>query len=170
MLSNISLERLAAVHPELARRIKQLDSMIPSVNLQVSQGLRTYAEQDALYMQGRANSIGPIVTNAKGGYSAHNFGYAVDVVPEDITPGQPDWNISNPAWQKILQTAPTVGLAEGANWTGTLKDNPHLYLEELPAEPTEKMRSDFAAGGLQEVWANWNLGNMVTDLGLAGES
>lgn len=169
MLSNISLSRLASVHPELARRIKQLDALIPSVNLQVTAGLRTYAQEDALYAQGRTTP-GPVVTDVVGGFSAHNFGYAVDVVPEDIIPGQPDWDISHAAWQKILASAPTVGLAEGAKWKGDLEDNPHLYLEELPAEPTDKMRSDFGAGGIQEVWANWNLSGPVTNLELTGES
>ena len=40
-------------------------------------GTRTYAEQDALYAQGRSKP-GPIVTNVKGGYSNHNFGIAGD--------------------------------------------------------------------------------------------
>ena len=40
-------------------------------------GRRTYAEQDALYAQGRSKK-GAKVTNAKGGYSWHNFGLAFD--------------------------------------------------------------------------------------------
>lgn len=40
-------------------------------------GTRTYAEQDALYAQGRTKK-GAKVTNAKGGYSWHNFGLAFD--------------------------------------------------------------------------------------------
>ena len=115
--------------------------------------MRTYAEQDALY------NLVPKVTEVKGGYSSHNFGYAVDVVPEDITPGQPDWNINHPAWQLILQTALKCGFAEGACWK-TFPDNPHLYLVELPAEPTDQMRSDFATGGLTAVWSRWRVGNV----------
>ena len=101
MLTDISLARLAEVHPELKRRIIQLDAMIPSVSLQVTQGLRTWGQQNVLWEQGRTTA-GPIVTNAPAGYSSHNFGYAVDIVPEDIMPGQPDWNVSNPGWRKIL--------------------------------------------------------------------
>jgi peptidoglycan L-alanyl-D-glutamate endopeptidase CwlK len=41
--------------------------------------LRTFAEQDALYAQGRTKS-GKVVTNAKGGQSYHNYGLAVDIV------------------------------------------------------------------------------------------
>src|SRR5690606_22511724 len=40
-------------------------------------GHRTWAEQDALYAQGRTKP-GSIVTNAKGGQSNHNFGIAMD--------------------------------------------------------------------------------------------
>lgn len=40
-------------------------------------GNRSYAEQDALYAKGRT-APGPKVTNAKGGYSNHNFRVAGD--------------------------------------------------------------------------------------------
>lgn len=40
-------------------------------------GRRSFMEQDALYMQGRTMP-GPIVTNAKGGESPHNYGCASD--------------------------------------------------------------------------------------------
>jgi hypothetical protein len=48
-------------------------------NLRITSGYRTFAEQDALYAQGRTTP-GKIVTNAKGGQSFHNFGLAFDVV------------------------------------------------------------------------------------------
>lgn len=147
-----TLARGAAVHPILWRRTQNLFSLL-GFDCEITQGLRTYAQEDALFAQGRTLP-GAIVTDVRGGYSAHNFGYAVDVCPFDIVPGQPDWNIANPAWQKILATAPSCGLAEGAQWR-SFKDDPHLYLQELPAEPTDQMRSDFAAGGLPQVWASW---------------
>jgi len=43
----------------------------------LTDGNRTYAEQDALYAKGRSTS-GEVVTNAKGGQSNHNFGIAGD--------------------------------------------------------------------------------------------
>ncbi|MEK4456343.1 M15 family metallopeptidase [Paenibacillus sp. FSL R10-2748] len=42
----------------------------------ITQGLRTYAEQDALYAQGRNGDKRPKVTKVRGGYSNHNFGFA----------------------------------------------------------------------------------------------
>lgn len=141
-----SVARLSQVHPELQRRVLKLEAML-AFDIEVTQGVRSYAQQDAL-----ADQI-PKVTEVRGGYSAHNFGYAVDVVPEDIEPGQPDWNIDHPAWREILASAPSCGLAEGAQWR-SFPDNPHLYLDELPAEPGDDMREAMASGGLPKVWAD----------------
>jgi peptidoglycan L-alanyl-D-glutamate endopeptidase CwlK len=41
-------------------------------------GTRTYAEQDAIYAQGRTKP-GKIVSRARGGESRHNFGLAIDL-------------------------------------------------------------------------------------------
>jgi peptidoglycan L-alanyl-D-glutamate endopeptidase CwlK len=68
----------------------------------VIQGYRTHAEQDALYAQGRTTP-GPIVTRAKGGQSPHNWGLAIDVVPDrdlDTAGLQPDWN-NDPAYLEL---------------------------------------------------------------------
>jgi peptidoglycan LD-endopeptidase CwlK len=48
------------------------------INIKVISGLRSYAEQDALYAQGRTKP-GRIVTKARGGYSNHNFGIGFDI-------------------------------------------------------------------------------------------
>lgn len=154
MLSDTSLARLDEVHPELSRRIKQLDAMLPYLSIQVSQGLRSWTQQDALYAKGRTLP-GQIVTNAKGGYSAHCFGYAADVFPEDAT-GNPDWNVEHDNWKKILAVAPSCGLAEGAQWR-TFPDSPHLYLSEFPATPTDEMRQVMRDGGMAAVWEMFKL-------------
>lgn len=75
-------------------------------------GFRTRAEQDALYSQGRSKP-GPRVTNARGGYSLHNFGLAVDVV-RDSSPSsglQPDWALS--AYSKLAECGHASGLQVG---------------------------------------------------------
>ncbi|MGC4037199.1 MAG: M15 family metallopeptidase [Chitinophagaceae bacterium] len=48
-------------------------------DVRIISGTRTYAEQDALYKQGRNGNTQPKVTNAKGGQSNHNFGIAWDI-------------------------------------------------------------------------------------------
>jgi peptidoglycan L-alanyl-D-glutamate endopeptidase CwlK len=151
-VSPVSEARLQTVHPNLSYRVSQLAAIL-GFDLEVSRAFATWAEQDALYEIGRSLP-GKIVTDAKGGYSAHNFGYAVDVFPEDIEPGQPDWDLSHPAWKKILALAPSRGLAEGAQWC-KFKDSPHLYLDELPPSPTDAMRQQFLNGGLINVWNNF---------------
>ena len=77
--------------------------------VRVTQGLRTYAEQDALYAQGRTTP-GPIVTNARGGQSYHNFGLAIDVAP--VQGGR-----ANP---RAYPSSRTVGIGKGLgfSWGG----------------------------------------------------
>ena len=48
------------------------------ITIKVISGLRTYEEQNDLDAQGRTKP-GKIVTNARGGYSNHNFGIAFDI-------------------------------------------------------------------------------------------
>ena len=134
------------------RRVIRVDVLVPQLSIQVTQGLRRVADQDALFAQGRTTP-GPIVTWATGYQSAHVYGYAVDLVPEDVMPGEPNWNVSSPAWQKMLAAGKACGLAEGAQWEH--KDNPHCYLQELPATPTDEMRTVLINGGLQATWQSW---------------
>jgi peptidoglycan LD-endopeptidase CwlK len=150
-LSAISIARLAQVEPHLAERIRQLDALAPELSIQVTQGLRTWNQQNELYSEGRNGNPGSIVTDAPAGYSWHNYALAIDVVPEDIEPGQPDWNISHPAWQRIVSLAPTVGLFSGSKFR-TFPDWPHLQPQELPESPTDEDRQDFTDAGTQAVW------------------
>jgi peptidoglycan L-alanyl-D-glutamate endopeptidase CwlK len=81
-----------------ARSQKNLDTLLPKVrpvmeafvleakkhfqqlgvDCVVIAGTRTWAEQDAIYAQGRTKP-GKIVTKARGGESRHNFGLAIDL-------------------------------------------------------------------------------------------
>lgn len=157
MLDTISRERLSLVHPETKRRIEQLASLL-SFDIRVTQGLRTWSQQDGLWQLGRnadGTYIDPVhhagvVTNAKGGHSGHNFGYPADVGP--IVNGVVDWNGKDEKWAEILAKAPSCGLAEGATWR-TFPDEPHLYPQELPADPDDNFRYIFTEGGIQAVYA-----------------
>lgn len=83
------------------------------LDLLVTCTLRGMDEQAALYAQGRTTK-GRIVTNAKPGTSAHNYGLAMDVVP--IVNGKPYWNFTrkDPIWSKVGQ----IGMAAGLEWLG----------------------------------------------------
>lgn len=67
---------LREVQP-LARALVQKASQ-HGVVIRVISGTRSFEEQDALYSEGRS-APGPIVTNARGGESNHNYGIAFDV-------------------------------------------------------------------------------------------
>lgn len=84
---------------------------------------RSIEEQDKLYAQGRTEP-GPIVTNARGGESAHNFGLALDGVP--TVGGKPAWDapIDGELWQKYGKCAREAGLEWGGDWP-KFKDAPH---------------------------------------------
>jgi len=73
--------------------------------------LRSEAEQAALYAQGRTVP-GAIVTNAKPGQSAHQYGLGMDIVP--IVNGKPDWSGTDPLWLEIG----ALGQARGLQWLG----------------------------------------------------
>ena len=157
-MDSVSESRLAQVMPALADKIRQLASQLEASGtyIRVVQGLRTTAEQDALYAQGRT-APGKIVTNCRGGYSYHNFGLAVDCVPSTQGPGQPydpDWNESHPVWKQMIDAGVALGLTAGALWR-SFPDAPHFQLTGRFPEgaPDDELRQLFAQGGFNAVWA-----------------
>ena len=154
-MNGTSLERLKLVHPLLSTRIMQLTTALEVWGdvVEVTEGLRSYAKQDALYAQGRT-APGNIVTKAPGGYSWHNYGLAVDIVP--YLTGTPDWNLKNPAWQRMADLAPSNGLFSGSKFIHMV-DWPHLQLVEIPASPTAEHRQLFKSAGMEAVWKELKL-------------
>jgi peptidoglycan L-alanyl-D-glutamate endopeptidase CwlK len=152
-----SEEKLAQVHPVLATKVRAAnDALIASTGngLRVAQGLRTYAEQEALYEQGRSEP-GSIVTNAPGGYSNHNFGMAVDCYPFTAgDAGALDWNGSDPEFLAMVAALKAQGLVWGGDWK-SITDKPHFQLAGVPVSPTPADRKAFAAGGLSNVWEQY---------------
>ena len=94
------------------------------INVKVICGTRTYQEQAELYAQGRTTQ-GPKVTNAKPGYSWHNFGVAWDFVVFDQN-GQPLWD--SPLMERCGVIGEELGLEWGGRWTSP-EDRPHLHLK-----------------------------------------
>jgi peptidoglycan L-alanyl-D-glutamate endopeptidase CwlK len=153
MFNSHSIERLSEICPVLSNRIRRIDATLPSLSIQVTQGLRTWAEQDALYAQGRTEP-GSIVTHSRGGFSWHNFGLAADLVPEDIIPGQPDWNLSHPAWARMVSVAESIGLVSGAEWRGEDLDTPHVQVTgRFGVSPDDSVRAIYQKGSYIAVWA-----------------
>jgi LysM repeat protein len=143
-------QRLARLHPVVATRGRGLIDLAAHAGLAVlvTQGLRTFTEQDALYAKGRS-APGKIVTFAKAGRSYHNYGLAFDFVPLDAL-GKMDWSASHPAWGRIGELGESVGLEWGGRWTPKKRDLPHLqYTAGLTVN---ECLSRFRAAGLGEVW------------------
>lgn len=92
------------------------------IDLLVTCTLRSLEEQAKLYAQGRTDP-GHIVTNAKPGSSAHNYGLAIDVVP--LIHGKPLWtfDVKNPGtvWSKVGE----LGQSSGLEWFGD-PDSPFI--------------------------------------------
>jgi len=143
-----SENRLKKVHPELAKRVRMLSDHLAKAGMQIEvvQGLRTFAEQDALFAQGRTKP-GQVVTNARGGQSNHNYGLATDVVP--FNGKTPNWNAPNSIWVAIGAEAERLGLEWGGNWKKFI-DKPHI---QLPGLSIKQCLALFKKGGLEAVWA-----------------
>jgi peptidoglycan L-alanyl-D-glutamate endopeptidase CwlK len=144
-----SEKRLSLVHPELARRVRATVAALATKGLtvEVVQGLRTFAEQNALYAQGRTKP-GKRVTNAKAGQSNHNFGLAVDLCP--FKNGQPDWN-DDAGFHLIGLEAKRRGLEWGGAWRSFV-DMPHVQLH-LPNLTVLRCFALYQEGGLPLVWS-----------------
>lgn len=164
-LSAISLARLGDLHPAVAARVSKMDALAPELNLQVTQGLRSWSDQAAIWDQGRDASgnivdRSKVVTFARPGYSWHQFGLAIDLVPEDVTPGQPDWDATHPSWAKMIAVGESVGFYSGSHFavvkggkTIAEPDMPHFQLTgRFPSEPDDEVRQLFTGGGVKAVW------------------
>lgn len=123
-----SLERLQQLHPKI--RDKAIDAYNEAVKVTpvgvhpyITQTMRTFAESDNLYAQGRTKQ-GSIVTNAKAGQSYHNYGLALDFML--IINGKDSWTIDH-NWMVVVNVFKKHGFASGLDFT-TIKDAPHLEM------------------------------------------
>lgn len=116
---------LAELDPDvraLAEKLIVACSLV-SVKIFVTQTYRTREEQDALYAQGRTTP-GRVVTNARGGWSWHNWRRAFDVAIRDF-PGDPlPDDVYNGPWARIGAIGEHLGLEWGGRWRHP--DLPHF--------------------------------------------
>jgi peptidoglycan L-alanyl-D-glutamate endopeptidase CwlK len=149
---------LATVSPALADKVRTAATALEAdgTHLLVVSGLRTAAQQDALFAQGRT-APGKIVTNASAGHSMHNYGLAVDVVPFlSGDSGDLNWKADNAQFQAMVAALKAEGLAWGGDWVH-FKDEDHFQLADLPANPSAAMIGDYGAGdqaALNAIWTN----------------
>ena len=114
--------------------------------VKILSGTRTYAQQNAIFAKGRFGNPGPRVTNARGGFSNHNFGIAWDI---GIFDGGEYFNGDTQrevnAYANVAGIVDLTGLEWGGNWT-SLKDRPH-YEVAIGKKISEK-RALFEQGKL----------------------
>ena len=92
------------------------------IDLLITSTYRDNESQEALYEQGRTRP-GKIVTNAKPGESWHNYRCAIDIVP--LINGKPNWDGSDPIWQRIGELGEQAGLEWAGRWR-TFKELAHF--------------------------------------------
>lgn len=94
------------------------------LRVRVISGTRSYAEQNALFRRGRYGNPGPVVTNARGGQSLHNFGVAWDV---GLFDAQGRYLRDGAAYAQAAK----AGWVDGVEWGGDnarFVDRPHYQL------------------------------------------
>ncbi len=93
-----------------------IEALAPAgVTVKIISGTRSYAEQDALYAKR------PKVTNARGGYSNHNFGIAWDIGL--FKDGR--YLEDSPHYRTCGRIGREMGLEWGGDWK-SIVDEPHF--------------------------------------------
>lgn len=147
-MDKLTLDRIKLLHPKVRDEVNKIYSEIVEALkgraiCRFAYTLRTFAEQDALYAQGRTklfdakgNRLGK-VTNAKAGQSAHNYGLAVDIVllvdkDGNGTYESAAWDVKGDYdkdgmadWMECIQIFKKYGWKWGGDWA-TFKDYPHV--------------------------------------------
>lgn len=135
-----TLERIQLLHPKLRDEALELyDEIVASLTgsaiCRFAYTLRTFAEQDALFAQGRSKP-GKVVTNAKGGQSYHNYGLAIDIVlildkDKNGTFETASWDVKSDFdgdkkadWMEVVQIFKRYGFEWGGDWK--FLDLPHF--------------------------------------------
>ena len=122
--------KINTLHPKIREEVRTIVDYINdkvltgNVKMLVTQGLRTFAEQTALYNQK------PKVTNAKAGQSLHNYGLAFDFCL--VQNGKTIWDIKKdfdndkvPDWMEVVNIFKSHGYKWGGDFT-SIYDAPHF--------------------------------------------
>lgn len=149
MTDKSSIAKLNLLHPAVIPSIKKAVNKLEElkINIRIVQGFRSFAEQDTLYAQGRT-APGPIVTNARGGESYHNYGLAFDFALL-LPGGKISWSLTEDLnqdgkadWLQTIEIFGKFGWASGYYWKH--RDNPHFEktfgytFQQLKVMPKDK--------------------------------
>ena len=129
-MDNITQQRVNLLHPILKDEVIKTLTLLENkgIFVRISQGLRTFTEQTAIYEQGRSLP-GNIVTNAKAGQSFHNYGLAFDfcLLHKD---GTVSWseiedanNDKQADFMEVIEEFEKIGWTSGFWWKHADKDH-----------------------------------------------
>ena len=130
-----SAGNIATLHSRVQPLARQLiaEAAAKGIQIKVISGTRSYAEQDALYRKavdgldndgdGRIDEADERVTKARGGYSNHNFGIALDIGIFEGKAYVPE----SPLYAQVGKIGKALGFEWGGDWT-SFKDMPHFQL------------------------------------------
>lgn len=142
--------KLELLYPPFVSRLRQALEECDTLGATyvATRGARSFTEQATLYFQGRTMP-GKIVTQARAGYSAHNYGLAVDFCRffDDV----PSWETQD--YETLGEACERAGLAWGHRFS---HDDPdHIqwpgYVTGLELE---SLRTVYLASGMPVVWAH----------------
>lgn len=139
-MDKITLNRIQLLHPKVREEAMEIyeeicKALTGKAICRFTFTLRTIAEQDALYAQGRTKP-GKIVTKARGGFSMHNYGLAIDVVllldrDGDGRYTEASWDTKGDFdadgvsdWMEIVRIFKEFGWEWGGDWK--FYDAPHF--------------------------------------------
>jgi peptidoglycan L-alanyl-D-glutamate endopeptidase CwlK len=139
-MDKITLDRIKLLHPKLRDEASEIyaeicDALKGRAMCRFAFTLRTIAEQNKLYAQGRT-APGKIVTNARGGLSYHNYGLAIDIVLIVDTNGDGKYDTAvwdtkkdfdgdgRADWMEVVTIFKSYGWEAGIDWK--FVDAPHF--------------------------------------------
>ena len=132
-MDKVTLDRIKLLHPKLRDEALEIyEEICQTLNgraeCRFPFTLRTFAEQNELFAQGRTKP-GTIVTRARGGQSWHNYGLAVDIVL--LVGGKASWDIKTDFdkdgrsdWMEVVDIFKRYGWEWGGDWK--FFDAPHF--------------------------------------------
>lgn len=149
-MDKITQDRINKLHPKVKAEVEKIIAecdvaLTGRAKIRITQGLRSFKEQDELYAIGRTKP-GKKVTNAKAGQSIHNYGLAVDICL--IINGKTaswdtvkDWDNDKVAdWYECVKIFAKYGWDWGGNWK-TFKDLPHFEKKSIKTKHGEMKTS-----------------------------
>ena len=148
MEDKLTLDRIQLLHPAIRAEVEHIyrAQIVPALTgraiCRFAYTLRTFAEQDALFAQGRTRLFDSngrrlgVVTKARGGQSIHNYGLALDIVllvdrDNNKTFESASWETTvdfdrdgKADWMEIVSIFKNNGWTWGGDWK--FKDAPHF--------------------------------------------